>query len=79
MIAYHVEDKKRIEDEFGEEDPKVLKRKLEDIKLHNIGESSRSTFERAWKHENRRDKLHTDSHILKHILDIHYTPRQEDQ
>ena len=67
------EDKKRIEEECSdEEDPKVLRKKLADIKLHKyIGKSSRSTFERAWEHENSRDKLHTDSHILKHILDKH--------
>ena len=28
-------------------------------------------YERAWEHVNSRDKLHTDSHMLKHILDKH--------
>ena len=41
-------------------------------KLHKyLGESSRSMYERAWEHMNSRDKLHTDSHMLKHILDKH--------
>ena len=39
---------------------------MEAIRLNKyVGESSRS----AWEHENSRDKLHTDSHMLKHILD----------
>ena len=61
-----------IEEEYGGGDPKVLKKKLEAIKLHKyVGESSRSVYERAWEHVNSKDKLHTDSHMLKHILDKH--------
>ena len=56
------EDKKKIEEEYGGGDPKVLKRKLEAIKLHKyVVESSRSVYERAWEHVNSKDKLHTDS------------------
>ena len=50
----------------------MMKRKLEPIKLHKyVGESSSSVYERAWEHVNRKDKLHTDSHMHKHILDKH--------
>ena len=42
-INCYEEDKKLIEEEYGEGDPKVLKKKLEAIKLHKyVGESSRS-------------------------------------
>ena len=70
-MSCYEEDKAKIEEEFGE-DVKVMKKRIEEIKLHKyVGESSRSVFERAWEHENSRNKLHTDSHMLKHILDKH--------
>ena len=67
------EDKKKLEEEYKDvEDPRILKKNLEEIKLYKyVGESSRSVYERAWEHKNSKEKLHTDSHMLKHILDKH--------
>ena len=60
-IDCYDEDKRKIEEEYME-DPKTMKKKLEDIKLFKYaGESSRSVYERAWEHENSKEKLHSDS------------------
>ena len=48
------------------------KNRIGKIKLHKyIGETARSVFERGFEHENDLENLRKDSHMLKHVLDMH--------
>ena len=65
------EDTARIEEEYRE-DPKKKKEEIRRIKLHKyIGETSRSSFERAREHLNDLQQLKPSSHMLRHALDKH--------
>ena len=45
---------------------------MKDIKLYKyIGESSRSMYKRGLEHQNDRDGLKADSHMIKHYFDKH--------
>ena len=64
-------DEARIEEEAGG-DQKKIKEKMKSMKLHKyIGESSRSSFERAREHQNDMRQLKPSSHMLRHALDKH--------
>ena len=46
--------------------------RINNISLYKyVGETSRSLYERAWEHENDKKQLKPQSHLLKHIVDIH--------
>ena len=36
-----------------------------------MGESARSAYERLWEHQHALDQLNPDSHMLKHIVEVH--------
>ena len=48
------------------------KEMLKKMSLHKyVGETARSVFERAFEHQNAREQLHPESHMLRHIIDKH--------
>ena len=54
------------------EDEKKQRERIEGIRLYkNIGESSRSMYERALEPQRDRDELKSDSHMIKHYFDRH--------
>jgi hypothetical protein len=54
------------------DDKNKLKLLMEEIKMHKyIGETNRSIFERGWEHLNDFQNLSTQSHLLKHAVEIH--------
>ena len=73
MTCQEQEAAKIQEQEISDEDKKE---KLTRMKLYKyVGESSRSSYERAWEHLNDLTQLKSSSHMLKHIVLNH--PEQE--
>ena len=58
-------------DELEIDDKEKEKLKKNVKKYTYIGESARSVYERLWEHQNALEQLHPDSHILKHIVEVH--------
>ena len=55
--------------DLDEKEKAALKKKIKKFKY--IGESARSVYERLWEHQHALEQLHPDSHMLKHIVDVH--------
>ena len=62
---------RKIEDASGG-DIEMIREMKRQMQLHKyIGESSRSVFERAVKHQDDIHKLKTSSHMDRHLLEMH--------
>ena len=65
------EDVAKVEEKY-KEDEKMMKVMMKRIKVYKyIGETSRSVYERIWEHNHSMEQLHTSSHMLKHVLEVH--------
>ena len=69
-ISCEEKERKRIQEtvEDGEKKKELLKK----IKVPSyVGESSRSAYERGFEHLNKLATLSSDSHMLRHMVDVH--------
>ena len=65
------EDVAKVEEKY-KEDEKMMKVMMKRIKVYKYtGETSRSVYERIWEHNHSMEQLHTSSHMLKHVLEVH--------
>ena len=58
-------------DELEVDDKEKSKMKSEIRLFIYVGESARSAYERLWEQQHALDQLNPDSHMLKHIVEVH--------
>ena len=58
-------DEKDLDEKSKEQEKRNIKKYL------YIGESARSVYERLWEHQHSLEQLSPDSHMLKHIVEVH--------
>ena len=58
-------DQKEIDEKSKEQEKKEIKKYI------YIGESARSVYERLWEHQDSLEQLSPDSHMIKHIVEMH--------
>ena len=68
----------KLVDEELEDEKERERKKLSIKKYKYIGETSRSTYERALEHQLNCSSLNTNSYMLKHWMDIHEEEEMKD-